>query len=654
MTRSALVAATYLVLSIGSVLIVALTLSKRWERRDTLVRAVYATLLAIAQMVGVPLVLGMAGALSRTPVLIVHLVLAGLVYGFWRPEAAGDRPPAALSLPGIGALAGGAFVAAAAAIPALHGRVTVAYDSREYHIATIVSWLQRRSIWPLPYQNTAIYRATYPGNGEMLGLWLTLPTHSDQLSYLMPIPFWVLGILSLALLVREMGGDAKLGALAGVALTCAPVFIGEAWTLSTDMAAAATFACAIALLVRATRLEIDADKLLAVGLAGVALGLSVGAKYTALVAGAVVLIWAIIALRPRRALWTLIPGLLLFAGPWFVRNAIRTGNPLFPEGVSIGGVHVLQAGTSPFDYLKTTLAEQIRKHDWRVLRAWGRIAARTFAFVGLLAIGGVLASPRRHPMRRVRLAVAGLAVVAFVAYVGTPYSGTVQAGFNTTLLEVDQRYALIAVILGAAVGVAALPSVASWALVLAGLAYGAWRVLSRSPFRPDLHLGIKATVAVVLLALVVALAGWVWPRLVAATPKVLARAAAIGVAMAVLLGVWGVLLHVNKIDRARNLEHILDRYRSLGTIEIVDIADLRSVFGSKLQTRISALAAGTRGRSIPFTDAAAMNVALEATHARVLLVPLQLQPPYVPAGWAPPPHWHLAASDQGIAVYIKA
>src|SRR6266567_4237118 len=83
---SVLAAAAYLVGSAGSVVFVSRRVARVVARDDRVLCALVGTLLGIAQAVGVPLMLGMIGILSRTPALLAHLVLAGLVAAMIREK----------------------------------------------------------------------------------------------------------------------------------------------------------------------------------------------------------------------------------------------------------------------------------------------------------------------------------------------------------------------------------------------------------------------------------------------------------------------------------------------------------------------------------------------------------------------------------------
>jgi hypothetical protein len=125
--------------------------------------------------------------------------------------------------------------------------------------------------------------------------------------------------------------------LAGAAVISRP-FYSESIVAKDDLFVAAFFAAAL--------VGISARRLRqAVGPArvGVALGLLLATKYTALMSLPLLLIAAD---APFRAGWrwrqwcVMLLCIALLAGPWYLRNWILAGNPIFPEAVNLGLIHL--------------------------------------------------------------------------------------------------------------------------------------------------------------------------------------------------------------------------------------------------------------------------------------------------------------------------
>ncbi|MGH2725426.1 MAG: glycosyltransferase family 39 protein, partial [Actinomycetota bacterium] len=288
----ALVAAFLLTVNIGATVTVAVRIGSRLAA-SRLDRALVATLFGITQAVVVPLALAELGILARFPVTIVHLaLLAGVLNLVPRGEPASAGPP---SLAGRLSAALGAGLLVWAAVPALRALQTTHGETRHYHVANLATWLQRKTIWTLPFQNPGVPTATHPGNAEMFGLWLVLPSHGDQFAYLMILPFALLAVLACASIARDLGGDAGWGALCATALLAAPhVFGTGAFTLASDLPAAAGLTTGVALLLRA---RAEPERRSWVVLAGLALGLGLGSKYTVLLPTAAVLGWSVAFFR---------------------------------------------------------------------------------------------------------------------------------------------------------------------------------------------------------------------------------------------------------------------------------------------------------------------------------------------------------------------
>src|SRR5262249_9999595 len=72
---------------------------------------------------------------------------------------------------------------------------------------------------------------------------------------------------------------------------------------------------------------------------GIAAGLYAGTKYVALVYLPILLLIVVAHGLRRRALWA-IPGVVVFAAPWYLRNWIVAGSPIYPASVQIAGFTV--------------------------------------------------------------------------------------------------------------------------------------------------------------------------------------------------------------------------------------------------------------------------------------------------------------------------
>jgi hypothetical protein len=158
---------------------------------------------------------------------------------------------------------------------------------------------------------------------------------------------------------------------------------------------------------------------------GVALGLLLATKYTALLAVPVLLL-AVDA--PFRARWRArdwaiaVATPLLLAGPWYLRNVVLTGNPLFPLDVKVAGVTVFKGlfATARSEQLRSVSAVwEVLTHKHQSLPVW------PFVLMALGLIGAALAAFRMRRMKSeplVRVCVLG-PVGGLVFFVATsPYA----------------------------------------------------------------------------------------------------------------------------------------------------------------------------------------------------------------------------------------
>jgi hypothetical protein len=275
------------------------------------------------------LALGSAGLLGMLPYLC--LSAAGLAASFALP-----RPHDAVrsSLPTI------PIPIAAFLLPALLFIVVVGvtqspltlYDSLSYHLVFPARWLQehRLSIVPTPFSDPA--QAYQPGNGELFFLSLMLPFHGDLLARVGQLPFLILGGVSLYALAVRSGAKHEHAVYAPFFWVLARPVVEQAVGADVDLIFAAVFAAALYLGLAALETNETRDWLLW----GVSLGLFLGTKYLALVYVGVLLIVPLLRGIEPRALWAL-PGIVVFGLPWYVRNWVIAGSPIFPASLTVLG-----------------------------------------------------------------------------------------------------------------------------------------------------------------------------------------------------------------------------------------------------------------------------------------------------------------------------
>jgi len=219
------------------------------------------------------------------------------------------------------------------------------YDSFSDHIARPARWLITRRLEPGEAAEVVTF---YPGNFELLVRWL-LSFGSDRLAFLASYTSSVAAIWVVYRLAREIGQSSRAAALSAIAAASLQVLAYQSMVVYSDTFTALCLLLATWLLLVWVRDGAN-NRWLTVGF-GTALGLAMGAKYSAgppvVVLG---LFWAWYASRGApsedfeqplfdiRALSLQLPWLVLSALPgmafWYVRNAVREGNPVFPLSVA--------------------------------------------------------------------------------------------------------------------------------------------------------------------------------------------------------------------------------------------------------------------------------------------------------------------------------
>lgn len=229
-------------------------------------------------------------------------------------------------------LAGGALggAVAAAAIVLLQ-RPGLGFDSLAYHLPEALGWMRSGrpgSVdlveWNLPVGN-------YPLTSEVGLTWLLALTRSFAPVALLAPALVGLAALALGAAARWLGAPRWAAIAAATSFLALPLVTSQlaAYTAGSDLPALAAVLCGLALAARA-----DAHPAL-LGPALVAVGLAVGTKTTAAPLGLGVVALGIVRTRGRGPLPRPVLGLaallaLAVGAPWYVRNTLEHGWPLWP------------------------------------------------------------------------------------------------------------------------------------------------------------------------------------------------------------------------------------------------------------------------------------------------------------------------------------
>lgn len=214
----------------------------------------------------------------------------------------------------------------------------MATDALVYHLPAAVLWLQKKRItlfqtWFFNPANTYS-----PLAGSVFVAWLMAPLGNDALARFVQVGPWFLILISIFEIGTSAGASLPAAALAALAAALARPFIGEAVLAKDDLFVAAFFLAAVAALAPGRM----ASRFAWVRL-GIAIGLMLATKYTALMT-LPILILAGDAPRCAGWRWRQWAGTILaaglVAGPWYLRNLLDWGNPLFPVKLDLAGFHL--------------------------------------------------------------------------------------------------------------------------------------------------------------------------------------------------------------------------------------------------------------------------------------------------------------------------
>lgn len=369
--------------------------------RDTLLIYYLAQYLAV----GLP---GVTGALTAPMMLSIGAAIGAAL---WWLGGRGSEPRAELPQQTRWAL----LAAAALVLSYLAGLIWIlrstpqlANDPLTYHLPAAVEWLQQRRLtlfeaWLYNPANTYS-----PLAGSMFIAWLMAPLGNDVLANFVQMPALLLVFFVMIDLLRSLGARDWTALVAALAVVLSRPLLSQTLLAKDDLFVAAFFVAALSGLARLRR-----DDRWSAARVGVAIGLMLATKYTALLMLPVLAL--AIGARQRPAQWLGAMGIaLLLAGPWYLRNLLLTGNPLYPMDVTLAGIRI-------FDGLFSTAAsEQLRSWPgtWRAMaQGYYSLPAALWAAAALAWLGAVARfrwRALRDPLLRVCLLGPLLAIGLFV------------------------------------------------------------------------------------------------------------------------------------------------------------------------------------------------------------------------------------------------
>lgn len=225
------------------------------------------------------------------------------------------------------------FVAAevVAAIAGARLLPPLANDALTYHLPAAVSWLQsgRLSLFDTWFHNPA---NTYsPLAGSMFMAWLIAPLGNDAVARFVQAPAMLFVLLAMVQLGRALGASVAVSAIVATAAVLSRPFVSQSILAKDDLFVAAFFVSAL--------VALTPDRLserIGAWRVGIALGLLLATKYTVLMS---LPLLALMLDGPARGGWRAwqwaiaLLVILILAGPWYLRNLVLAGNPLYPTAI---------------------------------------------------------------------------------------------------------------------------------------------------------------------------------------------------------------------------------------------------------------------------------------------------------------------------------
>lgn len=221
------------------------------------------------------------------------------------------------------------------------------YDVLTYHLTFPARWVQDAAISIIPTWCGDPAPAYAPLSCEVYYTWLMLPMGDDALARCGQLPFWLLLLCAVGALTREMGLRPTASACVTMILASIPAITAQAGTAMVDVAFTAHLLSVVYFGLRLVRRATPGD---IVGLT-LAVGLWVGTKYMALaylMTLLPLLLWTKTRCLKSYRMLLIRPAVLIsiaaaawIGGFWYVRNAVVTGNPVYPLQVKFGDTVVL-------------------------------------------------------------------------------------------------------------------------------------------------------------------------------------------------------------------------------------------------------------------------------------------------------------------------
>jgi hypothetical protein len=288
-------------------------------------------------------------------------------------------------------------------------------DGMTYHVPAAVQWMHtgRLALLPVWFFNPA--NTFSPLAGSSFIFWLMAPLRSDALFRFVQLPATLLLFAGMVQLGRMMGvrtGPAIVCAMvAGSRLACSEIMAPR-----DDLFLAAFILVAMAGCGRNAMQDRFGPWRL-----GIALGLALATKYTALISlPLILLLWC----APRRAGWTkqhwliALGALTALAGPWYLRNLLLTGNPIYPMRITLFGHTLLPGMLVTRTSLRLRVLAETKK---ALIGGYHGVPIPLLIFMGIGYIAALVVCRRRFREPLVRACLLGPLLCIAVFFAKAPY-----------------------------------------------------------------------------------------------------------------------------------------------------------------------------------------------------------------------------------------
>jgi hypothetical protein len=630
---AALLPAVYVTVVIAALAVSAVCLGQAWAPYDTTaVRWLTALAVATVQVVVVAEITVMVGLFDPVAIVIGNCALTVVALWRTRPRSTGASWFPSLPLWGRAMLGGGAGLLVGLS---LNG-ATTEFDTLRYHVVNAAQWVNTGSFWTLPFAQPGDHTATTPGVSDLVSAVFMLASHSVVLATLPNLLFTALAVAAGAVVAERLGASPWRGVLALVVLIgVLGYFDTQLHSMMSDVAVAAPLLAALALLLGDGRPR-STTLLVAGALAGVACAAKYNGLLDALVGIAALLVWQRRALS--NVLVAVIPALAI-AAPWYIRNGVIVGNPIYPQAVTLGPLR-LGGSAGPFTAAPASLVKEVLAGHPAVLLT--TLDAFT-TVLGPLLIAVVLALVPGGAAPRARRTATAVLLGWVIAYAVLPYTG----GDFPHIAAGGFRYALPAVMLAVILGTVRLPTLWFGTVVLLGIGWDLW-TYHLLPGRPDLAVTIPLA-ATAFAGVLIACAGA--PLLTHLSGRQRAAPVCIAV-LAVACGTAGVF--AAQVPSLPVAGTVADQLARASSVVCIAVSDMQAVLGPRLATRITSVGRdGPQGAQQEITDAAEFSSALLLLHPTLVVVGDDNSVVPMPP-WSPPVQWPAIGRVGGATVYRPA